>query len=197
MTFAAIGTALGVTPLAAGLLTAGTAGTLASGISAATRGGKETTSTSRLEFPEETRRLFQGIEEPLLQSSFAEQINLLAPLLAGFRGRDVYTQRFGAPTALVEGAARRGASQAGVTDFGPIFEGIQGLSPELIAALQQLAIARGAQINAVIPPGFGQFLSPQTFTQQKTEGPSPFEAGFGIAGSLAQIGSAALRRRAG
>jgi hypothetical protein len=166
------------------------AATLGSGIAQATSGGRQTTSTSSLEFPEETRRLFQGLEEPLLQGSFAEQANLLAPLLAGFRGRGALQQRFGAPAQLVTSAARRGATQAGISDFGPIFEGIGGLSPELIAALQQLTVARGAGVQAVVPPGFGQFLSPQTFTQQKTEGPSAFESGFQIAGSLAQIGGA-------
>ena len=169
------------------------AGVLASGISAATRGGSETTSTSRLEFPEETRRLFQGLEEPLLQGSFGEQANLLAPLLAGFRGRDASQQRFGAPTGLITAAAKKGASQAGITDFGSIFEGIQGLSPELMAALQQLAVARGTQINAVVPPGFGQFLSPQTFTQQKSEGPGAFETGAQLATSLASIYAGTLK----
>ena len=168
------------------------AGLLVSGISAATAGGKKTTSTSTLEFPEETRRLFQGLEEPLLQGSFAEQASILAPLLAGFRGRDASQQRFGAPTGLIESAARRGASQAGVTDFGSMFENIQGLSPQLMAALQQLTVARGAQINTVVPAGFGQFFSPQTFTQQKTEGPSAFETGAQLAGSLASIYAATL-----
>ena len=172
------------------LLAIAAAGTIASGISAATGGGRETTSTSRLEFPEETRRLFQGLEEPLLQSSFGEQANILAPLLAGFRGHELRQQRFGAPTGLIESASRRGASQAGITDFGSMFETMQGLSPELIAALQQLAITRGTQVNAVVPPGFGQFLSPQTFTQQNTGAPSAFESGFQIAGNLAQIGGA-------
>ena len=169
------------------------AGVIATGISAATASGRKSTSTSTLEFPEETRRLFQGVEEPLLSSSFGEQANILAPLLAGFRGRDAAQQRFGAPTGLIESAARRGASQAGVTDFGSIFEGLQGLSPELMAALQQLTVARGSQVNAVVPPGFGQFLAPQTFTQQKSEGPSAFESGAQIAGSLASIYGAYVR----
>ena len=163
------------------------------GVSAAASGGRNTTSTSRLEFPEETRRLFQGLEEPLLQGSFAEQASILSPLLAGFRGRDASQQRFGAPTGLIESAARRGASQAGVTDFGPISEDIQGLSPQLMAALQQLAVARGTQINSVVPVGFGQFLSPQTFTQQRTEGPSAFETGLQFASTFASAYGAATR----
>ena len=172
---------------------AAAAAVLSTVASVASQGGRETTSTSSLEFPEETRRLFQGLEEPLLGASFGEQANILAPLLGGFRGRDASQQRFGAPTGLIESAARRGASQAGVTDFGPMFENIQGLSPELMAALQQFAVARGTQINSVVPAGFGQFLSPQTFTQQGTEGRSAFESGFQIAGGLASAYAGSLR----
>lgn len=156
----------------------------------ASKGTPEITSTSSLEFPEETRRLFQDIEEPLLKGSLEEQASLLMPLLGGFRTRDAAAQRFGASQGIPMAAARTGAKRAGITDLGPSFEAVQGLQPELLAALRDLALARGQQITTVVPPGYGQFLSPQTFTQQSGGGPDAFQTGFQIAGSLANIAGA-------
>lgn len=160
---------------------------LGSTIYGAVKGPPETETTQRLEFPEETRRLFQDIEEPLLKGSLREQAALLMPFLGGFRTRDAAAQRSGASQDIPFAAARTGAKRAGITDLGPSFEAVQGLQPELLAALRDLALARSQQITTVVPPGYGQFLSPQTFTQQSGGGPDAFQTGFQIAGSLTNI----------
>lgn len=174
----------------------GGAGLLTSIIGAATDGDSTTsTSTSKLEFPEETRRLFQDVEEPLLRGSLQEQLAFLAPLLGGFRTRDAaQTQlKTARPHAMALSAAQRGAQSAGITDFGPIEESLQGLSPELLESLKQLVLQRGQQISTAVPAGYGQFLSPQTFTQQTGGGPDEFQTGFQIAQGLASITSALLQ----
>lgn len=169
-------------------------GILSTVVGAATQGGgNQQTSTSKLEFPEETRRLFQDVEEPLLRGSLGEQQALLAPLLSGFRTREVAQQQLGTARAqsLALTAAKRGAESAGITDFGPIEESLQGLSPELLEGLKQLVLQRGHRINTVVPPGYGQFLAPSTFTQQQSSGgPDAFQTGLQIASGLASIAGA-------
>lgn len=165
-------------------------------VGAATQGGggdtPTSTSTSKLEFPEETRRLFQDVEEPLLKGSLGEQAALLGPLLGGFRTRDAVAQQLGTARAhsMALSAAQRGGESAGITDFGPIEDSLQGLSPELLASLKQLVLQRGAKINTVVPSGYGQFLSPSTFSQTTGAGPDEFHTGFQIASGLASIAGA-------
>lgn len=144
-------------------------------------------SSSQLEFPEETRRLFQDVEKPLLEGSLQEQSSLLSPFLGGFRTSPFVKQQYGGTTDIAKSATRKGASQAGLGDLGPAFENIEGLSPELIGALQGLVTARGQQINTVVPAGYGQFLSPATFSQTSGAGPNAFQTGFQLAGSTAQL----------
>lgn len=156
----------------------------------ASQGTPDTTTTQTLEFPEETRRLFQDIEEPLLRGSLEEQASLLMPLLGGFRTRDAAAQRFGASQDIPFASARTGAKRAGVTDLGSSLEAVQGLQPELLAALRDLALARGQQLTTVVQPGYGQFLSPQTATQQSGGGTDAFQVGFQAAGGLASIAGA-------
>jgi hypothetical protein len=172
-------------------------GLISTVVGATAGGGGEqatSTSTSKLEFPEETRRLFQDIEEPLLKGSLGEQQSLLLPLLGSFNTREAAQQRLGTArtNSLVLAASQRGATSAGITDFGPIEESTFGLSPELLEGLKQLVLQRGQQINTVVPPGYGQFLSPSTFTQQKNESPGPdeFQTGFQIAQGLANVAGA-------
>ena len=158
----------------------------------ASQGAPEISSTSRLEFPEETRRLFQDIEEPLLRGSLQEQEALLGPLLGGFRTRDAAQQQLGTAKAhsMALTAAQRGGESAGITDFGPIEESLQGLSPELLASLKQLVLQRGQKIQTVVPAGYGQFLSPSTSTQQSGGGQDEFQTGFQIASGLASVAGA-------
>ena len=150
-------------------------------------GEKETTSTSRLEFPEETRRLFQDIEEPLLQGSLDEQSALLAPFMGGFRPQPFLQETYGQAPTMALGAARRNAKESGIGDLGSVFESVRGLQPEFIEALRELVLQRGQGIQAIVPPGYGQFLSPSTFTQQSGGGPSAYDTGFQIAGSAANF----------
>ena len=181
---------------AAAIAAAAAIGTTAISAATADSDANQVTSTTKREFPEETRRLFQDIEEPLLKGSLEEQASLLIPLLGGFRTRDAAAQRFGASQGIPMAAARIGAQQAGITDLGASFEAVQGLQPELLAALRDLALARGQQIQTVVPPGYGQFLSPQTFTEQSGGSPDAFQTGFQIASGLANI-AGALSGRAG
>lgn len=161
-------------------------------VGAATQGDNKVTSTSRLEFPEETRRLFQDVEEPLLRGSLQEQEALLTPLLGGFQTREAAEQKLGTKRAqtMAYTAAQRAGESAGITDFGPIQDSLQGLSPELLAGLKQLVLQRGAKIQTVVPAGYGQFLSPSTFTQQSSPGQDEFQTGFQIASGLASIAGA-------
>lgn len=156
-------------------------------------GGNDQTTTSRVNFPPETRNLIGGVEFPLLAGAIDEQSALLGPLLAG--------QPFAAQTAgqfgtrvpnTVRSAARTGAQTAGIGDLGPVFDDINVLQPQLLGALRSLALQRGAQSTSVVPPGFQPFLAPST--SQKTEGggPGAFETGFQLAGTL---GSAYLGSR--
>lgn len=149
------------------------------------KGGPKASQTSSVEFPEETRRLFQDIEAPILEGAQDEQSSLLAPFLGGFKNDNFAASQFGGAKPVVEAATRKGAEVAGIDDLGPAFENINGLTPELLKALSQLTLQRGAQVNTVVPPGYGQFLSPNTFVQSSSDGPSPFETGFQVAGSLA------------
>ena len=161
-------------------------------VGAATAEDNVSTSTSRLEFPEETRRLFQDIEEPLLKGSLSEQEALLMPLLGGFNTREAAEQKLGTKRAqtIAYTAAQRAGESAGITDFGPIEESLQGLSPELLASLKQLVVQRGAKINTVVPAGYGQFLAPSTFTQQKGPEADSFQTGFQIMSGLASVAGA-------
>ena len=156
-------------------------------------GAGDVTTTQSVEFPEETRALFQNIEEPLLRGSQQELSALLMPLLGGFRTRDAANQQLGTARtqSMALTAAKHSGQQSGLTDFGPLMESTQGLQPELLAALQQLALQRGQQSNAVVPPGYGQFLSPQTQTQQSGGGGGDsFGTGFQIAQGLASVAGA-------
>ena len=164
--------------------------TLGAGIANAVKGSPDIKTTQSLEFPEETRRLFQDIEEPLLKGSLEEQAALLMPLLGGFRTRGDAAQRFGASQGIPLAASRIGAKRAGITDLGSSFEAVQGLQPELLAALRDLTLARGQQITTAVPSGYGQFLSPQTFTQQSGGGQDAFQTGFQIAQGLGNIAGA-------
>ena len=163
-------------------------GVLGTGVAAATSENK-VTQTSRVQFPKETRQLFQTTEEPLLRGSLQEQASLLAPLLGGFRTQtqaqqQQQTQR---ARALTLSAGRRGAGQGGVGNLGPLDQSLQGLDPILLEALQTLALQHGQKTQAVVPPGYENFLSPQTATSQEGGGPSGYEQGFQIASSLASV----------
>jgi hypothetical protein len=163
------------------------------GVASAVKGGPKTTSTSTLEFPEETRRLFQNIELPTLAAAQGEQQNLINPFLGGGPLASPFlTQQYGSAPVTAMGAAKHSAATTGLGDLGPVQEGVGGLTPELFANLQNLVLARGAQVNSVVAPGYGQFLSPATHTQTDTPGPSPFAVGFQVAGSLAGAGNTYL-----
>ncbi len=161
------------------------------GISAfqASQGGPKTTQT--LEFPEETRRLIGDVEFPLLAGNLREQEAFISPFLQGPAGSPFVQQRFGNLGNIVEGAARRGAKTAGVDDFGPIMDDINGLSPDLLNALRELVFQRAAQTRTVVPPGFSTFLSPSTNISQ-SGGSDNLQTGFQIGQGLAQIGSSFL-----
>lgn len=157
---------------------------------AASKKGQTSTSSSQLEFPDETRRLFQDVEQPILSGNLQEQGALLQPFTGGFKPDQAQAAGFTGAQPIVENAARKGANIAGFGDLGPIFEDTAGISPVLINALRGLTLSRGAQVNAVVPPGYGQFLSPSTFTQTSQSGPSAFDTGFQVAGSLASVAAA-------
>lgn len=162
-------------------------GIIGTGIAAGTK--KNPKSTTQLEFPEETRRLIGDVEFPLLEGFQGEQAGFLGPLLGD---RSTFAPFLGAQFGgtvgpITQAAARRGAQDAGVTDLGPMFESLYGLSPELLQSLRELALQRGAQVKSVVPPGFGTFLSPSTSTTTSGTGPSAFETGFGLAGALTPI----------
>jgi hypothetical protein len=183
-------------------LAAAAAGTLLTG---AVGGGKApqatshttTTQTSGLQFPEETRRLFEGLEYPIASNLFAEQRSLFSPFMggSGFRTNPALKSMYGGAPNVALAAARSGAGSAGISDLGSTFEGTSGLSPQILQGLQELVQARGAQVNAVVPPGYGQFLAPSptsTSTQKTSEkapGPSPFETGFRLAEGFTNIGA--------
>ena len=145
--------------------------------------------TSGVEFPEETRRLFQHTELPILQGSLMEQNAMVAPFLGGNRNLDFLTSMYGQPPVnMATHAATRSAQDQDMTDLGPLFETLGGLQPEFLAALQSLVLQRGQQSTAIVPAGYGQFLSPSTFSQQ-SGGVDPYQSGFQIAGALANVGS--------
>ena len=163
------------------------------GVAQATKGGPKTTSTSTLEFPEETRRLFQNIELPTLAAAQGEQQNLINPFLGGGPLASPFlAQQYGSAPATAMGAAKRSAATTGLGVLGPVQEGVGGLTPELFANLQNLVLARGAQVNSVVAPGYSSFLSPATHSQTDTPAPSPFAVGFQVAGSLAGAGNTYL-----
>jgi len=147
--------------------------------------------TTKLEFPEETRALFGTLEKPLIKGLQADQQSTIGPFL----GTDRYSNwgvdaTYGQAPAVAERAAKKAAPAMGVSDLGPAFESVRGLQPEFVQALRELTLARGQQVNSVVPPGYGQFLSPATHSQTTQPGPSAFDTGFQAAGSLANIAAA-------
>lgn len=148
-------------------------------------GGASSTTTQQLEFPEETRRLFQDVELPLLQGSQQEQSQLISPFFGGSRTTPFIGQQYGAPAVNVALAAgRRGAKDAGIGDLGPLYENVAGLSPEFLESLRSLVVQNAAQRTTAVPAGYGQFLSPSTFTSTEGAGPDAFQTGLQIAGAL-------------
>jgi hypothetical protein len=148
---------------------------------------KKPTSTQKVEFPAETRRLIQDVEFPLLEGALGEQRATFAPFLQGRRADSFLQGGFGSAPKIAQAAARRGAKTAGVRDLGPTMERLKGLQPEFIQALRELVLQRGAQTRSIVPPGFGTFLSPTTRTETSGTGPDAFETGFSIAGNAAKI----------
>lgn len=157
-------------------------------------GGGSLTQTSQLEFPEETRRLLQDIEFPQLASALGEQTGLLGPLLGQPAGLNQNLQAYGqGPVGTAKAATRTGAKQAGITDLGPAFESLGALSPELVAAIQSLALQNAGQRTTAVPTGYGPFLSPSTFTQTSGGGADPYQTGFQLAGAIGNAGLAFAR----
>lgn len=151
-------------------------------------------SSTKLEFPKETRELFQNVEEPLLQSSQQQLQSQLSPLLGGFQTRDQAQQKLGTARAgsMALSAAKHAGAGSGITDFGPIEDSLQGLSPQLLASLKQLVLQRGAHINTVVPPGYGPFFNPSSSSSSTSTqaGASPYATGFGIAQGIGNVAGA-------
>ena len=155
--------------------------------SLATSGKGKTTQS--LKFPEESRRLIQDVEFPLLEGNLREQDAFIGPFLQGPAGFPSIQKRFGNLGNIVEASARRGAKTAGISDFGPIMDDINGLSPDLLAALRELIFQRAAQARAIVPPGFDRFLSPSTSVSQSGGGGQALQTGFNLAAGLTSIAS--------
>lgn len=174
-------------------LLAAAAGLGSSIAGAAGGGGQKTlqTSTSQVEFPQETLGLIRDTEFPLLAGSLGSQAQMVAPFLGGFgRNTPWLTQQYGSAPQTVGAAVRKGGAQAGISDLGPAFENFGGMNPQLFGALQNLVLQRGAQVNAAVPPGYGAFFAPSSFSQQSAAPPSPFATGFQLAQSFGSLAGA-------
>lgn len=156
-------------------------------LSAARGSGGGSTTTSQVEFPEQTRRIIGDIEFPQVQSSLDEQSAWLAPLLGGNAYNPFVNSQFGQrPLASAQGALKRGAKDAGVSNLSGM-DNLSALSPQLVEAIRSLAMQNAAQRTSAVPTGFGPFLSPSTLNQQSSDS-SPFETGFSLATGVASIG---------
>ncbi len=155
--------------------------------------GQQATGTgiSTQEFPEETRRLIQSTEFPLLADFLGQQAATTQPFLGGAATSPFVNQQYGqAAPNLALAAGREGAAQGGISDFGPINEETSGMAPQLVAALRQLTLARGAQTQSVIQPGYGNFLAPSSFNiSAKQKEFNPFKTGFDLASGFTNIAS--------
>ena len=170
---------------------AGAVAVVGTAVSAAT--AKKPKTTQELEFPAESRQLIQDVELPLLEGNRREQDALMIPFLQGNAGSPFINEQFGNMPNLVDAAARKGAKSQGINDLGPTMEGVRSLSPELVAALKELAFQRSAQTRTVVPPGYGTFLSPQTNVSQEGGSGQAFQTGFSIAQGLTSIAGAYSR----
>lgn len=144
-------------------------------------------------YPEEATQLFRGVEQPLLQASLGEQQALLQPFLGGFSGGPQLPQGYGNTPAIAMQAARQ-AAPSGV-GLNQATTAAEGLNPQLLAALSQLVLQRGAQLQGVVPAGYGQFFAPAQKTQQgppvsnAAAPPDAFATGQQLGSSLGDIGS--------
>lgn len=149
-----------------------------------------------VDFPESTIRLFQDVEAPILSGGIAEQQALISPFLGSFRPetQGFLTQQYGQVPNVALAAARKGAESAGISDLGPLYENVGGLQPEFLSAMKELVLQRGAGLQAIVPAGYGQFLSPSTFVQGGTGGGADsFQTGFQIAGALTNVAQAYVK----
>ncbi len=154
--------------------------------------GQQATGTgiSTQEFPEETRRLIQSTEFPLLADFLGQEAATTQPF-GGAATSPFVAQQYGqAAPNLALAAGRESAAQGGIGDFGPISEETSGMAPQLINALRQLTLARGAQTQSVIQPGYGNFLAPSSFNiSAKQREFNPFKTGFDLASGFTNIAS--------
>lgn len=174
----------------AAIAAAATVASTAYSLSKGAGGTPTSTSTQSLEFPEETRRLFQDVEEPLLKDSLSQQSSLMSPFLGGNAQFPFLQSTFGQPPAnLALAAGKRGAKDAGITNLGPLTESLGGLPTQFVENLRQLVLQNAAQRTTVVPPGYGQFLAPATFSQTQGAGPDPLQTGFQLAASIGTVAS--------
>lgn len=122
------------------------------------------------EFNPETAQLFRNIELPFLRGSLGEQEALARPFLGGFPGGLDAAAQYGGLAPLIQAAGQRGAESAGVTNLGAIEQATAGLTPDILAALNNLILQRGAGIQTIMAPGFASFFAPRQVTKPN-EGP--------------------------
>jgi len=146
-------------------------------------------STSKQEYPQETKDLFSDVEKPMLTGSTAEQSGILSPLLAGSPYAQFLMQQYGKSAgANANAAVGQGAKTAGVSDTGQAQLDLEGLPPVLLNALKQLAFQNASQRTTAVPAGYGNFLAPGQ-TSQTTGGRDidPTTTGFQLAGGLTNL----------
>ncbi len=172
----------------------GGAASLAKGLSGGNQPQVTGTGVAQQEFPDETRKLIQSTEFPLL-ADFAKQQSATAnPFLSGGAGASTspfVQQQYGAAAPALASAAGKSAGKAGgVTDFGPMEEETSGMAPNLINALRQITLSQASKTQSVIPQGYGNFLAPSSFsTSKKVEPFDPFKTGFDLASGFTSIAS--------
>jgi hypothetical protein len=193
MSFAIVGAAVAVAGVGAGLYGTISAQNQAEKNRRAAAKAADRGTISYPEFPAEATQLFRGVEQPLLQASLGEQQALLRPFMGGFDARQGLPATYGGAGQIAEAAGRAGAQGGGA--LGQVDTAIQGLTPNLLAALSQLVLQRGSQVQGVVPPGYGFAFAP---SQRSKQGPpvssapapvDPFATGAALGESLGTIGS--------
>lgn len=177
---------------------AGGASSLAQGVKGGNQPQVSSTQVQQQEFPDETRKLIQSTEFPLLAGFAKEQAATSAPFLSGANPSTspFVQQQYGAAApALAQAAGKNAGKAGGVSNFGSMDEETAGLAPGLTNALRQLTLSQASKTQSVVPQGYGNFLAPSSFSTSEGKGEpfNPFDTGFklgsgfsSVAGSLAK-----------
>lgn len=192
MSFVAVGAAVAVAGVGAGIYGTVSASNQAEKNRRSAAQSAAAGTISYPEFPEEASRLFRGTEQPLLQAALGEQQALLQPFLGGFGGGTQLPQAYGNTPAIALEAGRQAAGGTG--GLNQVASAAEGLNPQLLAALSQLVLQRGSQLQGVVPAGYGPFFQPAQRSKQgppisNAAPPDYTRAGYELGAGLGTIGS--------